>query len=178
VLAGLTDLKSAYVEVGNPLLSQSVLDCVRALPDELRTGKCLWKEVVETQLPNMALATHVAIPSLKEFLCDRRAVELMLDELSSERSAAIFAPMLRARCCAALRAELRAPQPARTDSRRPPLLAHAVPKRLRMAVRYWRAPSRGIDALALAFRAVVVSRMHALLAADAAETGVRPAVNA
>jgi hypothetical protein len=178
VLAGLTDLKSAYVEVGNPLLSQSVLDCVRALPDELRTGKCLWKEVVEAQLPNMALATRVAIPSLKEFLSDRRAVELMLDELSSERAAAIFAPMLRARCCAALRAELRAPQPARAANRRSPMLVHAVPKRLRMAVRYWRAPSRGIDALALAFRAVVTSRMHALITADAAETGVQPAVNA
>jgi hypothetical protein len=58
------------------------------------------------------------------------------------------------------------------------MLVHAVPKRLRMAVRYWRAPSRGIDALALAFRAVVTSRMHALLTADAAETGVQPAVNA
>ena len=178
VLAGLTDLKSAYVEVGNPLLSQSVLDCVRSLPDELRTGKCLWKEVVEAQLPNMALATRVAIPSLQEFLSERRAIQLMLDELSSERSAAIFAPMLRARCCAALRAELRSPQPARIDNQRSPLLVHAVPKRLRMAVRYWRAPSRGIDALALAFRAVVVSRMHALLAADAAEPGVQPAVNA
>src|SRR5688572_4332728 len=54
VLAGLTDLKAAYVEVGNPLLSRSVLDCVRALPDELRTGKCLWKEVVTAQLPNTA----------------------------------------------------------------------------------------------------------------------------
>jgi hypothetical protein len=178
LLAGLTDLKAAYVEVGNPLLSQSVLDCVRALPDELRTGKCLWKEVVEAQLPNMALATRVAIPSLNEFLADRRVIELMIDELTSERTAAMFAPLLRARCCAALRAELRAPTQARTESRPSTVFAQAVPKRLRMAVRYWRAPSRGIDALALAFRAVVASRMHAMLAADAAEPGVQPAVNA
>jgi Asparagine synthase len=177
VLAGLTDLKSAYVEVGNPLLSQSVLQCVRALPDELRTGKCLWKEVVEAQLPNMALATRVAIPSLNEFLADRRVVELMLDELTSERASGVFTPMLLARCCAALRAELRAPQ-QRNDNRRTTVLAQAVPKRLRMAVRYWRAPSRGIDALALAFRAVVASRMYKLLAADAAAPGVQPAVNA
>jgi len=167
VLAGLTDLKAAYVEVGNPLLAQSVLACVRALPDELRTGKCLWKEVVEAQLPNMALATHVAIPSLNEFLTDRRVIDLMIDELSSQRAAAIFAPLLRARCCAALRAELRAPQ-LRNDNRRSTLLAQAVPKRLRSAVRYWRAPRRGIDALALAFRAVVAARMQALLTADAA----------
>ena len=177
VLAGLTDLKSAYVEVGNPLLSQSVLECVRALPDELRTGKCLWKEVVEGQLPNMELATRVAIPSLSEFLADRRVIELMLDELNSDRTAAIFAPLLRARCCAALRAELHAPQ-ARSDNRPATVLAQALPKRLRMAVRYWRAPKRGIDALALAFRAVVASRMHALLAVDAAAPGIQPAVNA
>jgi hypothetical protein len=177
VLAGLTDLKAAYVEVGNPLLAQSVLACVRALPDELRTGKSLWKEVVAAQLPNMALATRVAIPSLNEFLADRRVVELMIDELSSERAAAIFAPMLRARCCAALRAELRAPQP-RNEERRATVLAQAVPNRLRLAVRYWRAPRRGIDALALAFRAVVATRMQTLLAADAAAApSIQPAVN-
>jgi len=94
-------------------------------------------------------------------------IDLMIDELSSQRAAAIFAPLLRARCCAALRAELRAPQ-LRNDNRRSTLLAQAVPKRLRSAVRYWRAPRRGIDALALAFRAVVAARMQALLTADAA----------
>jgi hypothetical protein len=178
VLAGLTDLKAAYVEVGNPLLAQSVLECVRALPDELRTRKCLWREVVEAQLPNVALATRVAIPSLKEFLADRRVVELMIDELSSERTQGIFAPLLRARCCAALRAEWRAPRPPRRINTRSPVLARAVPKRLRLAVRYWRAPSPGIDPLALAFRAVVAARMHALLTADAAAPRVEPAVNA
>ena len=45
-LAALTDLKTAYVDVGNPLLARSVLDCVRALPDELRTDKRLWREFV------------------------------------------------------------------------------------------------------------------------------------
>ena len=178
LLAGLTDLKAAYVEVGNPLLAHSVLECVRAMPDELRTGKCLWREVVEAQLPNVALATRVAIPSLKKFLTDRRVIELMIDELTSERTAAIFTPLLRARCCAALRAALHAPQPSRTYNRRSPLLARAVPKRLRMAVRYWRAPRPGIDPLELAFRAVVAARMHALLAADAAAASVEPAVNA
>src|SRR5688572_8077263 len=178
VLAGLTDIKAAYIEVGNPLLSQSVLGCVRALPDRLRTGKCLWKEVVRAQLPNVALATHVAIPSLQDFLADRRAIELMIDELTSRQAAAILAPLLRTRCCAALRAELRAPHQTRSDNLRSALLERAVPKRLRMAVRYWRAPRRGIDALTLAFRAVLASRMHALLAADAAAPGVQPAINA
>jgi hypothetical protein len=102
----------------------------------------------------------------------------MLDELTSARSAALFAPLLRARCCAALRAELRARPSARSGKRQSPMLVQALPKRLRLAVRYWRAPSRGIDGLELAFRAVVVSRMHALLAADAAEPGVQPTVNA
>jgi hypothetical protein len=44
-MTGLTDLKAAYVDGCNPLLGRSVLDSVRALLDELRTGKRLWREL-------------------------------------------------------------------------------------------------------------------------------------
>jgi hypothetical protein len=44
-MTALTDLKAAYVDVGNPMLARSLLDCVRALPDEPRTGKRLWQEL-------------------------------------------------------------------------------------------------------------------------------------
>ncbi|HEX7236733.1 MAG TPA: asparagine synthase-related protein [Gammaproteobacteria bacterium] len=179
LLAGLTDIKTAYVEVGNPLLARSVLDCVRALPDSLRTEKCLWRELVGAQLPDVALATRVAIPSLTEFLADRGVQAILLDELTSQRSAAVFSPLLRARCCAALRAAGRPFGSARRENRGHSF-SRAVPERLRAVVRKWRVGQAGIEPLVLAFRAFVAVRMHDLLGADSATPPARlePAVNA
>ena len=166
LLAGLTDLKTAYVEVGNPLLARSVLELVRTLPDDLRTEKRLWRELVGAQLPDVALATRIAIPSLTDFLADRRVLELVLDELSSERTSSVFAPLLRARCSAALRSALRATRSERRESWSRPVFSRAMPMRLRAALRHWTGrPS--VEPLVLAFRAFVAARMHSLLKADA-----------
>jgi len=180
LLAGLTDLKTAYVEVGNPLLARSVLDCVRSLPDELRTEKRLWREIVGAQLPGVALATRVAIPSLTDFLDDRRVLELLLAELTCESATAVLSPLLRARCSAALRAALRTERSERRDVRSQPMFARAMPSRLRTVVRNWRARRPSIEPLVLAFRAFVATRMHSLLRADAVTPPARlaPAVNA
>jgi hypothetical protein len=179
LLAGLTDLKTAYVEVGNPLLATSVLSCVRALPDDLRTGKRLWHELVGRQLPSLALAKRVAIPSLTDILADARVLDLLLEELSSESAAAVLSPLLRARCCSALRAALRgAPRPRTPDSRGLSL-ARAVPAKLRSVIRHWSRPT--LEPLVLAFRAFVATRMHRMLSVDAATPPAdlqRSAVNA
>jgi hypothetical protein len=183
LLAGLTDLKTAYVEVGNPLLAASVLTCVRALPDELRTEKQLWHELVARQLPQLPLAKRVAIPSLTDFLGDPRVLDLLLEDLSSASAASLFSPLLRARCCSALRGALRATPRARIADRRPPTLVRTVPARLRAVIRHWSRPS--LEPLALAFRASMATRMHRLLSADAATppagqqpARLQPAVNA
>jgi hypothetical protein len=168
LLAGLTDLKTAYVEVGNPLLARSVLECVRRLPDALRTEKQLWRDLVGALLPDVALATRVAIPSLTDFVADRRVLMILIDELASERAASVFAPLLRARFCAALRTALGAPEAARRESWHRPALSRAVPARLRAVVRNWRVTRPAIEPLVLAFRAFVATRMYALLRADAA----------
>jgi hypothetical protein len=171
-MAALTDLKTAYVDVGNPLLSRSVLDCVRALPDELRTGKRLWREFVGSQLPEVAIARRVAIPALTDFLTQRRVLQLLLDELTSERASATFAPALRERCRAALVGALQNKRSARRTDWGDTWIAQALPAKLRAAVGTWRRDQPSIDPLVLAFRAFAASRMQAMLGADAA---TRPA---
>jgi hypothetical protein len=185
LLAGLTDLKTAYLEVGNPLLANSVLTCVRALPDELRTGKRLWHELVGRQLPSLALAKHVAIPSLTDFLADPGVLDLLLEDLSSAGAANIFSPLLRARCCSALRAALRE-APGAPGRERRPALSRAVPTKFRAVIRHWSRPS--LEPAVLAFRAFLAARMHRLLSLDAvtppaglqpgSQPAVQPAVNA
>lgn len=171
-LAALTDLKTAYVDVANPLLARSVLDCVRALPDELRMDKRLWRDFVRSQLPDVPLARRVAIPALTDFLRQPRALELLLDELASADTAARFGPALRARCRAALASALRAKGTARRIDWGDSALGRAVPPRLRAAIRRLRPSRPSLEPLVLAFRVFVASRMHAMLSADAA---ARPA---
>jgi hypothetical protein len=179
LLAGLTDLKTAYVEVGSPLLARSVLECVRTLPDDLRTGKRLWRELVDAQLPDIALATRVAIPSLTDFLADRAVLELLLDELTSDRASTLFTPLLRARFSVALRAALRASPSERRESWSRPALSRAMPKRLRAVMSGWRTGHPGLEPLVMAFRAFVAARMHRLLLADAATppAGLEPVIS-
>jgi hypothetical protein len=168
-LAALTDLKTAYLEIGNPLLARSVLECVRAMPDELRPDKPLWREIVGAQLPDVALAKRVAIPTVTDFLNDRRVLQLLQDELASEHAAALLAPALRARCCAALQAAARAAgRTTRRGDWRHSALAAVIPKPVRAIVRNWRANQPSINPLVLAFRAFIAARMHEMLRADAA----------
>jgi hypothetical protein len=167
-LAALTDLKTAYLEVGNPLLTRGVLQCVRALPDELRTDKRLWLEIVAAQLPQIPLARRVAIPSVTDFLSGHAVLELLFDELASERATALLAPPLLARCRAALQvAQRTAGQTRRRRDWRDSPLAPVVPAPVRAVIRNWRATRPSIRPLMLAFRAFVATRMHARLAADA-----------
>jgi hypothetical protein len=168
-LAALTDLKTAYLEVGTPLLARSVLECVRAMPDELRTQKRLWMELVAAQLPGVAFARRVAIASVNDFLIDQRVLTLLKDELRSEQAAALFAPPLRARLSAGLEAPP-APAPADPFGRwRGSALARAVPAPLKAVVRnLWASRRPSIDPLVLGFRALVAARMHGVLRADAA----------
>jgi hypothetical protein len=172
--AALTDLKTPYVDVGNPLLARSVLDCVRALPDELRTGKRLWREFVRSQLPDVPTARRVAISSVTDFLKDRRVLQLLLDELTSARAATLFSPALRARCGAALVGALQTKRAARQTDWGETWAAKAMPARLRAVIGNLRPNRPGIEPLVLAFRAFVASRMHTMLAADAATRPAEP----
>jgi hypothetical protein len=177
-LAALTDLKTAYLEVGTPLLARSVLECVRAMPDELRTQKRLWMELVTAQLPEVPFARRVAISSVNDFLMDERVLTLLKDELRSEQAAALFAPPLRARLCAGLGAR---PPAARADllSRwRHTALARAVPTPLKAIVRNLRRDRPSLEPLVLSFRALVAARMHGVLRADAATPAPETTVDA
>jgi hypothetical protein len=168
LLAALTDVKAAYVEVANPLLTRGVLDCVRRLPDDLRTEKRLWKQLVRAKLPDVPFATRVAVEALEDFIADPTVVRLMIDELATEHARTLFSPALLATVGAALRTALRTDHPPRRRREFRLPLARAVPDRLRAAARSWLTSPPGLSSLTLAFRSFLASRMSSLLAIDAA----------
>lgn len=66
--AALEDIKLAYVEVINPLLSQEVVRTVQELPVELRTNKKVWEYIVSDMFPGVPFAKRDAIQEVGEVL--------------------------------------------------------------------------------------------------------------
>jgi hypothetical protein len=90
VLAALSDLKLAYVEVINPLLAGKVLNLVRTIPDHLRTNKVLFKRIVNTLGPEIEYASSGANAKPGFFLKSQAAVDLFKSELESKHAKEIL----------------------------------------------------------------------------------------
>lgn len=166
VLAALTDLKAAYVEIANPLISRRLIDVVRATPDALRTQKRLWKEIVERRTPPVRFAEHHAIQALEGYLSNADVVRVLSAELF-EQPVGIFSDTFLGTLQSGMR--VRGPEAQRWMFKA--ALRRLLP--LSWMRRLQRARSRvtfvrpTLDGNSLAFRAFLVSRMHRLLESDA-----------
>lgn len=90
ILSALSDIKLSYVEVINPLLSREILQYVRTLPDQSRTEKSMFKEIVDSISPNIPYANKGAIRIPDSLLRRKEIVEILRSEILSERSYRIF----------------------------------------------------------------------------------------
>jgi hypothetical protein len=90
ILSALSDLKLSYVEQINPLLSRTILQQVRQLPDNLRTGKTLFKKIVASKSPKIDFAASSAVASLGEVVRQKEIAEFLKNELSTEEAKKLF----------------------------------------------------------------------------------------
>ena len=88
--SALSDLKLSYVEQINPLLSREILHTVRQLPDHLRTGKALFKKIVDSKSPEIGYATSSSGQSPEEILRQKSVVDFLRNELSSSAAKTLF----------------------------------------------------------------------------------------
>lgn len=77
VTAALEDIKTAYVEIANPLLCRKVVEVALSLPENLRTNKALFEEIVSEMFPGIPFA-------------GRDSVQMVGDILNSENSKAFL----------------------------------------------------------------------------------------
>jgi hypothetical protein len=164
LLAGLNDLKTAYVEVANPLLTRRVLELTRSLPDGLRTGKQLWREFVRERSPGVPFAQIPAVLLLDDFVSDKSMLELMLAELESADAATMFGRVLRDRVTGSIKLALSHGPTKRTRNH---VRFLGLPPGLRAVARRWIRVKPVLHPMVFAFRAFVASRMNTLLKADA-----------
>src|SRR5690606_1204203 len=85
ILAALNETKSAYIEIVNPLLSHSVLEFVRSLPDHLRTDKKLFKRIVEKREKKIPFAFFNANISHKDQLKRKEMVDYFIETINENK---------------------------------------------------------------------------------------------
>lgn len=83
VMSALTDVKTSYVELMNPLLFSRMIDTVLRMPDSLRTDKRLYKQLAAGFAPGIGFATEMAIPDSQHILADPEFEVLLRDTLHS-----------------------------------------------------------------------------------------------
>ena len=83
ILAALNDMKLPFVEIMNPLLSQEIISLIRQFPDDLRTDKWLFKQLVRSLSPDMAFAKKAATKSRKHLFSQPDIARFLLDALDS-----------------------------------------------------------------------------------------------
>lgn len=86
VLSSLHDLIHPFVEVCNPLLHEYIVSYSRDLPDALRTNKKIYSKFVAGLISDIPFAKKASIPEPAAILKSAKIVSLMLDELNSQDS--------------------------------------------------------------------------------------------
>ncbi|WP_277811569.1 hypothetical protein [Chromohalobacter canadensis] len=162
VFAALSDIKFSYLEEINPLLSKSVLDVVRSLPDDLREDKYLFKSVVESMGANVPFAIKCANANPEDILREKECVDLMKSEIISDYSAELFGSGFADRVISEIKVGNGKSRKWSIKGLVSPLLPTSIKNRLRDTVA---RPS--VDGNVLAFRVFMIIRMHKMLTLDA-----------
>ena len=166
LLAALSDLKLGYVEIINPLLSDSVIHLIRQLPDSLRTHKVLLRAIGRSLGPDLPLASSNSIAAPDQLVRSPKVVEFLRDALSDGAADPFVPKALIAYAVDGMRV-------TRSGTFAP------MRRHLRRTVVHWarsmgsadrsseRTPSAP-DCNRIAFRAFVLARAHQMLRHDVA----------
>jgi len=161
----LSDLKLAYVEQINPLLTREVLQVVRQLPDHLRTEKILFRKIVDSLCPKIGYAKSASSAPLRDLLKEEHIVSYMKDELSSPEANKIFPGKFLNFTIGGLQNKIITASGKQEPSRSQLFIKKMIPPFFREVVRS-KILLPSIDNNILAFRVVLMCKMHELLNKD------------
>ncbi len=159
IFAALNDLKLAYVEIINPLISRNIVSQAMTLPDNLRDDKKLFRHIVQTMCPEIRFAKNVAIEQRGNILRRKDVVNVITKELKSDHAQTLFhEKLLNEVLC----------QMVCTDANKPNNKNALLPRLIRKAKAVLSLPQKNnIDMNNVAFRLYLISKMSRLLSEDA-----------
>lgn len=94
ILSALSDIKLSYIEQSSPFLSNSIIKSVRKLPDNLRTNKRLFKDIVNEIGPQLEYAKEGANESHLNVLKNLTIISIITKELNTDIAKEIFSSEL------------------------------------------------------------------------------------
>lgn len=166
-LAALSDVKTPFVEIANPMLARSVMEFVRQLPDHLRVRRNLYEQLVRSLSPPIPFAVLAADDSRNQFLHTEAYQKWMVDELNGESMTRLLPAPFRSALEAALRSDS---MPIASSGHARAILKRIIPAPLVSALRTLGRPA-GPTLRVMAFRSALVSRLIRIFEQDAAALG-------
>jgi asparagine synthetase B (glutamine-hydrolysing) len=163
--SALSDLKLSYVEQINPLLSRTILLQVRQMPDHLRTGKVLFKKIVNSLSPEIDYATKPSSASQQKIMTQERFVNLLKIELNSDTAKSLFSEEFLGTVLNNLKSE------GQRETMKIPSLSlrsfagKIVPRFFKEALRN-KLVLPSVDSNILAFRVLMIIKMNMILSED------------
>ena len=159
VFAALNDLKLAYVEIINPLISRHILSQVVKLPDSLRADKALFRKIVNSLCPDIKFAKKAAIEQKGNLLRREDVVNVVKEELKSDHARTLFGGEF----LDDILFHVISVDNNRANNPNPilPRLARKIKTKLRLQTK------NNIDINNVAFRLYLISKMNKLLSEDA-----------
>jgi hypothetical protein len=163
IFAARSDLKLAYIEVIHPLLSKNIMQCVRSLPDDLRTDKSLFKEIVAARFSDITFSTYRAKGKPENILKSKAVVDFVRKELRSYDAEKLFQKELIDYVLERVVVQdiVTGSKGGRSD------IVKLFDKGKKKITRVFNK-NRKLDFNVVAFRLFVISRMHRILIEDAA----------
>lgn len=84
VYAALSDIKAAYIEVSNPLITKSIFAEIRRIPDKLLYYKKAHRTLIESLSPDIEFAVRTAPEDPRSILYHPRMVEFLKTKLTND----------------------------------------------------------------------------------------------
>jgi len=172
ILAALNDLKCAYVEIANPLLSLRVVQCMRRVPDRFRENKGLHREIVRRGSHSIAFAERAAINPAGDILRQEHVIGHIIGYLRAHGGGLCGGAVLTYIEAGLARVVRRAAPAMKSPHRLKRFLKTVLPADMIAAVKHLvggrgKSAPRHLDIYRLAYRAYIICRMGELLRRDA-----------
>lgn len=166
ILSALTDLKSSYIELINPLLSRQILEQVRQMPDHLRTDRALFEKIIDSLSPDVGFAVASGGASPKVLLREKKMTDMLVSELSSRSAKEVFSHEFLSFVLSGIKEEYKKPNDVAE-------IGYSIVSKIEGLVLSFlkKAARPKIDGNVLAFRVYMIIKMHKILNIDCAKYG-------